>query len=100
MDLLEEKVQLLAQFTRAIEQLRKLLQVTPQAVQFFTDIAAFRKERGLLREARGFDGDSAEQFLQPGFQPPRKGPAQRGREPAHLPHLAAYSPQAISPLFP
>src|SRR6266404_3753784 len=51
MHFLQQKIQLLAQFARAIQQFSKLQQVAAQAVEFFADVAAFRQDRSLLRDA-------------------------------------------------
>src|SRR5580693_2028050 len=65
MHFLEQEIEFLAEFAGAIEQLRKLLQMAPQAVELFADVAAFREQRSFLRQARRLDAAAAQQFLQP-----------------------------------
>src|SRR5882762_4055487 len=67
MHFLQEKIQLLPHLARAVKQFRELLQVAPQPVQFFTDIAAFRKQSGFLRKPGRIDPRPSEQFLQLGI---------------------------------
>src|SRR5229473_2581463 len=83
MHFLQKKIQLLPQLARTVKQFPELLQVTPQAVQFFTDIAAFRKHRRLLREPRRIDPRPAQQLLQLGIETARKRRPQRGCKLAH-----------------
>src|SRR5277367_390702 len=73
---LEQKIQFLSDFAAAIEQRGELPQVALQTLQFFTDIAAFRKYGGLLREAGGIDARAAENFFQAGIQAAGEGWAQ------------------------
>ena len=68
MHFLQEKIQLLAHLARAVKQFPELLQVAPQPVQFFTDIAAFGKQRRFLRKPRRIDARPAQQFLQFGIE--------------------------------
>src|SRR5579862_4705448 len=89
MHFLEQEIELLAEFAGAIEQLRKLLQVAPQAVEFFADVTSLREQRGFLRQTRRLDTAAAQQFLQPILQPPRKGRRQTNREFAYLFSLLA-----------
>src|SRR5438874_5810653 len=95
MHLLQQKIQLLAQFARAIQQFCELLQVAAQAVQFFTDVAALRKQRRLLRQTPLINGRSAEQLLEARCEAPGKSRTQRSRQPAHLLDLP---PDARQPL--
>src|SRR3979490_1550522 len=99
MHFLQKKIQLLPQLARTVKQFPELLQVAPQAVQFFTDIAAFRKHRRLLREPLRIDARPAQQFLQLGIETTRERWAQRRGEPAHLLNMSADSPQAIAQLL-
>src|SRR5258708_17891089 len=93
MHFLQKKIQLLPQLARTVKQFPELLQVTPQAVQFFTDIAAFRKHRLLLREPCRIVPYPAQQFLQLGIETTRERRAQPPRHLAHLLITAAYTPQ-------
>src|SRR5216683_5722109 len=89
MHLLQKKIQLLAELAGAVQQLGELLEVAAQAVQFFTDIAAFRKQRGLLREPRRIDARPAQQFLQLGVETARESRAQSGGKSAHVLDVSA-----------
>src|SRR5882757_2875262 len=50
MHFLQQEIQFFAEFPRAVEQLRELLQVAPQAVELFADVAAFGEQRRFLRQ--------------------------------------------------
>src|SRR5258708_32650914 len=50
MHLLQQKIQFLAEFASTVEQLCELLQVAAQAIEFFADVAALRKQRSFLRQ--------------------------------------------------
>src|SRR6267142_1775331 len=68
MHFLQKKIELLAEFARAVQQFPKLLQVATQAIQFFADVAALGQDRGFLREARRINRRAAEQIFQTTFQ--------------------------------
>src|ERR1700724_893820 len=89
MHLLEKKIQFLTQLSGAVQEFRELLHVTPQAVQFFADIAALRKQGGFLRKPSRLDPGAVEEFLEPRLQAPRKSGRQGDRKFAHFFRLLA-----------
>src|SRR5260370_17092726 len=95
MHFLQKKIQPLPQLARSVKQFPELLQVAPQPVQFFTDIAAFRKQRCLLRKPGRIDPRPAQQFLQLGIETTRERRTQPPGYPTHLLTTTAHTPQAI-----
>src|SRR5260370_13787062 len=96
MHFLQKKIQLLTQLSGSVQQLGELLQVAPQPVQFFTDIAAFRKQRRLLRKPSRIDSRPAQQLLQLGIETTRERRAQRRGQPPHLFDMITDAREAIA----
>src|SRR5579863_5241227 len=99
MHFLKQEVELLAEFAGAIEEFRKLLQMAPQAVELFTNVAALREQRSFLRQARRFDPAAAQQFFQPILQSPSERRRQTDREFPHFVGLLAYLCEPRAQLF-
>src|SRR2546423_5229997 len=84
MHFLQQEIEFLPQFAGAVEKLSKLLQVTPQAVQFFADVASLCEQGSFLGEPRGLDTGAIQQFFEPRLQPAGEGWSERARQLANF----------------